>query len=131
MTRPAHCSGVGKAMLAFLPDQEVEKIIKERGLERITNSTIADKKAFRAELTRIRRQAYAVDNEETLVGAKCVAAVIRDSNDEVVAAISISAPKERLNQNEMRRMIPLVKETADKISMVLKEKGFTKEALYR
>ena len=130
MTRPAHCSGVGKAMLAFLPDRDLEKIVEERGLGRITNNTITDKKILRAELVRVRRQGYAIDNEETLVGARCVAAAIRDSNGVVVAAISISAPKERLNQGEMRRMIPLVKETAEKISTVLREKGFTKEALY-
>lgn len=124
---PIHCSGVGKAILAFLPDETVDEIIRERGLKRFTNNTITDIATLRIELARIRKQGYAIDNEEIEVGLKCIAAPLQYSKGEVIAAISISGPKERFSGVEMKRLIPLVKSASERISDVLKRKHCDQE----
>jgi DNA-binding IclR family transcriptional regulator len=119
---PTHCSGVGKALLASLPDETVKNIIQEKGLKRFTNNTITDLETLMIELARIRKQGYAIDNEEIEIGLKCIAAPLQYSAGETIAAISISGPKERFNSAEMKRLIPLVKNASERISAVLKTK---------
>ncbi len=119
---PAHCSGVGKVLLACLPEDAVNKIIEEKGLKPLTNNTITDRQALEVELARARKQGYAIDNEEIEVGLKCVAAPIKDRDGKVIAAISISGPKQRFNGAEIKRLISLVKSTSEQISGLLKEK---------
>lgn len=126
---PAHCSGVGKALLASLEEDLVNDIIKEKGLKRFTNNTITDLETLKIELARIRKQVYAIDNEEIEVGLKCIAAPVKDGEDRVVAAISISGPKERFNGIEMKRLIPLIKSTSEQISSVLKKRHLNQEVL--
>ncbi len=129
MRLPAHCSGVGKILLAFVPEEELEQIIAEKGLPRFTRNTITSGKSLRGELAKVRKQGYAVDNEEIIAGAKCVAAPVRDSDGDVLAAISISVPKGRLSRSDFRRTLPLLIGTAGKISEALKEKSIRKGAL--
>jgi DNA-binding IclR family transcriptional regulator len=124
---PAHCSGVGKVLLASLPQEEVDRIIGERGLKRFTKNTITDRETLRKELSRIRRQGYALDNEEVEEGLKCVAAPVKDLNGEVIAAISVSGPRNRFSEMETSRLIPLVQHTADRVSETLKERRLTAE----
>ncbi len=112
---PAHCSGLGKVLLASLSEETLEKIIRETGLQRFTDNTITDLTALKTELTRIREQRYAVDNEEIEEGLKCAAAPVRDSQGKVVAAISISVPKERFDK-DISTFISMVKKTAEQIS---------------
>jgi len=119
---PAHCSGVGKVLLASLPDETVNKIIQEKGFKRFTNNTIIDLKTLMVELARIRKQGYAIDNEEIELGLKCIAAPLKNSAGETIAAISISGPRERFNSAQMKRLIPLVKNASERISEVLKKK---------
>jgi DNA-binding IclR family transcriptional regulator len=119
---PAHCSGVGKVLLASLPEEVVQNVIKEKSLKRMTPNTIISPKALRTELGRIRKEGYAIDNEEIEIGLKCIAAPIKDAGGQAVAAISISGPKERFGDAEMKRFIPLVKSTAEQISDVLKKR---------
>lgn len=126
---PAHCSGVGKVLLAFLSDKEVTRIIHARGLKRFTNNTITDIEALRAELSRIRKLGYAIDNEEIEVGLKCVAAPLMCSKDEAIAAISISGPLGRFSSTDLKRLVPLVKSVSVKISDVLKKKHQDHEVL--
>jgi len=126
---PSHCSGVGKVLLASLPEETLHKIIKEKGLKRFTKNTITDPETLKIELARIRKQVYAIDNEEIEVGLKCVAVPVKDGEGRVVAAISISGPKERFNGIEMKRFIPLVKSTSEQISSVLKKKHLNQEVL--
>lgn len=119
MTLPAHCSGVGKALLAYLPEDEVEEIIRAKGLERFTPNTITDREALAAELRLVRRNGYAVDNEEIELGLKCVAAPVRDASGCVVAAVSISGPKFRFDDGTMRELVPLLCRTTAEISAAL------------
>ena len=118
-TLPAHCSAVGKCLLAYLPDAEVDAIVRERVLERFTENTITDRAALHAELRRVRERGYATDEEEIELGLKCVAAPIRNAADEVVAAISLSGPKFRLDGEEMKRIVRLVLAAASRVSAAM------------
>ena len=120
MKLPAHCSGVGKVLLAALKEETLERIIREKGLLRLTGNTITDLKALKAELAQIRKQGYAIDNEEIEEGLKCAAAPLRNSDGEVVAAISISVPKERFDK-ETSGFVSKVKKTAQEMSALMRQ----------
>ncbi len=92
----AHSTALGKAMLAFLaPDRR--ELILGRPLARLTERTITDQAALRAELARVQTQGMAEDNGENEIGARCVAAPIFDHGGGVIGAISLSAPESRLD----------------------------------
>ncbi|MDI6895524.1 MAG: IclR family transcriptional regulator [Bacillota bacterium] len=103
----AHCSAVGKVLLAHSPAEVVKQIIRTRGLPRLTPYTITTEEALRAELAAVRDRGYAVDNEEMEIGLYCVAAPIRDVSGSVVAAMSVSGPVGRLapRQEESARAV--------------------------
>lgn len=88
---PAHCTSVGKAILAFQPDDVVERVMAA-GLERYTETTITDPVALTLELDQTRERGYAVDNGEHQPGLRCVGAPIRDQTGLVFAALSVSSP---------------------------------------
>jgi DNA-binding IclR family transcriptional regulator len=92
---PAHCTGVGKAALAFQDAAVIERVIRN-GLEPFTRSTITQPDALRRELKRIRARGYAVDDGEHTPGVRCVAAPIRDAAGRVFAALSITGPASRI-----------------------------------
>ncbi|MDN5348250.1 MAG: IclR family transcriptional regulator, regulon repressor [Clostridia bacterium] len=116
MRLPAHCTGVGKVLLAHLPASEVKQIISQKGLPRFTKNTITDPKKLEEELAKIREQGYAIDNEEIMPSLRCVAAPIRDHTGKVIAAISVSGPVSRLSGEKFGRAIKSVTETALTIS---------------
>jgi DNA-binding IclR family transcriptional regulator len=123
---PAHCSGVGKTLLAALPEDALEQIIKEKGLPRFTNNTITELKALKAELAKVRKQGYAIDNEEIEEGLKCAAAPVKDSGGNVVAAVSISVPKERFDK-KVFTYISEVKKTSQKVSQFIRRQRVRKD----
>lgn len=116
---PMHSTGVGKIMLAYRSMQEVDALIEEKGLSSFTPNTITDPEILREELVKIKKNGYCFDNEEIEVGLRCVAAPIMDSQQEVVAAISLSGPSMRMTDEQMNELIIPVKETALKISQSL------------
>lgn len=99
---PAHCSGVGKVLLADRPWNEVRALIPSTGLPRFTPNTITTAAELAEELKRVREQGYAYDNEEAIPEICCVAAPLRDHTGSVVAAISISVPAYRFSANRER-----------------------------
>ncbi len=117
---PAHCTGLGKAMLAFLPENEVKRIIREKGLKKFTKNTITDRKKFLEELKRVRERGYAIDNEEIEDGLRCIAAPIFDGKGKVIAAVSISGPSSRINEQTYDEYSKYVIRTAKLISEELK-----------
>ncbi len=119
---PAHCSGVGKVLLAALSEKTLDEIIRERGLPRFTNNTITDLGALKTELAKIRKREYAIDDEEIEEGLKCAAAPLCDSGGRVVAAISMSVPRERFDK-ETSGFISMVKKTAQETSQTIRRRG--------
>ncbi|MBE3577921.1 MAG: IclR family transcriptional regulator [Limnochordales bacterium] len=104
-----HCTGVGKAILAYLPDERVDEILARHGMARYTPNTITSPEALKAELAATRRRGYAIDNMEHEWGIRCIAVPIRDETGRVVASISVSGPSERLPLEELGEMAqPLI-----------------------
>jgi len=112
---PAHCTSVGKALLAFQPPEVVQQVI-DAGLKRYTVNTIVDGEALKTELATIRARGYALDDEEIELGLRCVAAPIRDHSGQVIAAISVAAPVQRMSKKIVQSTIPSVVAAADAIS---------------
>ena len=91
-----HCSSTGKVFLAFLHVHAIKELYQDRPLTRRTDSTITDIETLQTELNQIRKQGYAVDNEEYHDGIRCVAVPVRDGTDTVIAALGITAPAHQL-----------------------------------
>jgi DNA-binding IclR family transcriptional regulator len=113
---PLHCTAVGKAIMSYLSENEINLIIKEKGLEKFTENTITNKEKLEEEFKKIREQGYAVDNMEHEEGVRCVASSIRDYSGEVIASMSVSGPAFRINENNMFVIAKRVKEYCDCIS---------------
>jgi len=95
---PAHCTGLGKAMLAYKPEGEIRRLYAEFGLRRFTSNTITDLTKLLSELACIRERGYAIDNEEHEPDVKCVAVPIFDYRQNMVGAISVSGPARRIDR---------------------------------
>lgn len=93
---PTHCAAPGKAMLAFLPDDELDAVLGRLDFEKHTERTITSRRELMVELERIRSQRYAVDRGEHFDGIHCVAAPLLDRHGHSIAAITIAGPKERI-----------------------------------
>jgi len=111
-----HCTAAGKVLLGFRPEAESAAILRRLGLPRLTEKTITDAGRLAAELELVRRQGYAVDDEETELGGRCVAAPIRDRRGAVTAAVSIMGPAHRVNPSSIPRLARMVLATAGEIS---------------
>lgn len=98
---PAHCTAVGKAILAHLPESEVDTIIHQRRLPEFTKYTITTPVALKSELEKVRTVGYARDWEEHEYGVNCLGAPVRDYSGNVVAAVSISGPAFRVNDKSL------------------------------
>lgn len=115
-TAPLHATGLGKAMLAHLPPDQREKILSDMNLTAHTKNTNTSKEELKGELREVRRQGFAVDDEEFEVGVKCVAAPINKHDGEVEAAISVTGLAAQMDGQSVREVAELVKKYAGKIS---------------
>jgi IclR family acetate operon transcriptional repressor len=96
-----HSTALGKAHLAFLPPDRVRSLLKECGMPKQTEHTLTTVSALKADLQKIRSLGYALDRQESMLGAFCVAAPILDANQAPVAALSISGPATRFNETKL------------------------------
>lgn len=95
---PIHASGIGKALLAFMPEARLRRILGQAPFEAFTSRTITDPDTLEDEMRRVRDRGWAVDDEERTDGMRCVAAPIFDVNGEAIAGISISGPSGRVDK---------------------------------
>ncbi len=116
---PLHCTGLGKAILATLPPEQVRQIAARRGLARYTPRTITSLERLQEELASIRARGYAVDWEENEAGVVCVAAPILDPHGGLRASISISAPVSRVVRTSLKRLAARVTAAARAAGMGL------------
>ena len=124
-TAPSYCTGVGKALIAYLEKDDLDRFLKTFSLKRYTPNTISDPDALRLELERIRARGYAIDDSEHEHDVKCVAAPVRDRHGDVIAAISMAAPSFRMVREKIEaEFIPAVTQTAKEIS---KRLGYMKK----
>ncbi len=113
---PAHCTALGKVLLAHLNPGERRQLLAVRPLERRTARTITSLRRLNAELAGVLTRGYAVDNEELHEGVMCVGAPIRDHAEAVVAAISVSLLKARVTEARVEKITHEVVGTAGAIS---------------
>ncbi|SDY53320.1 transcriptional regulator, IclR family [Micromonospora pattaloongensis] len=118
---PAYATSVGRVLLAYLPDDELEARLTRMELPPLTSRTLTTVKALRAELIRIRAQGYAIVDQELEEGLRSVAAPIRDRSGSVVAAVNMSVHASRNSIESIRRdILPHLLATAAKIDADLR-----------
>jgi IclR family acetate operon transcriptional repressor len=107
---PAHCTGVGKALLATLPTSEVRALIARTGLPAATPHTITDPALLLRELDRIRARGYAVDDAEQELGVRCVAVAVPGAPS--ATALSVSGPAARVTWEAVEGFVPQLRTAA-------------------
>jgi len=116
---PVHCTSLGKAILAFLPEDEKKRILANLRFKSYAPKTIKRMSEFKAELKRIRNAGYATDNEEFEEGLRCIGAPVRDHSGDVIAAIGIAMPSVRMKKNRVPQLTRAVIKTAGELSVAL------------
>src|SRR5947209_5312341 len=111
-----HCTGLGKALIADLPAEEIAAIVAEHGLPARTAKTITTEEMLQDRLAVVRERGYAADDEESFPGLSCVAAPIRDATGATVAAISVSGTTTEFEANDY---VPMIWEAAITIALKL------------
>ncbi len=120
-----HSTSVGKCLLAWLPKNEIETIVKQQGLKKRTPKTITSITKLLADLEQVKRSGYAVDDEENSLGARCLGAPIFDALGNVTAALGASGTLTQTDEVDMPRISDALKETARRISRQLQKSGTT------
>lgn len=113
---PVHCTGAGKALLAYQSEKEIEAVLQE-GLPAFTANTITQPDLLRRELRKIRLAGVSIDMEELEEGVRCVSAPVRDFTGNVVASLSLSGPSNRYTAEYIKEtLVPIAKKASYKIS---------------
>jgi IclR family transcriptional regulator, KDG regulon repressor len=120
--KPAYCTAEGQAILAFGPPDVVDRVAKG-GLRARTPQTITDASKLLKALTLVRQRGYAMDDEESEIGMRCIAAPVRNDSGEVVAAVGVAGPVSRLTKKTLASFAPHVIGTAAAISARLGHPG--------
>lgn len=107
-----HVSAAGKAILAWLPEREVGRVLERHGLPKATERTLVTPKALKADLELVRQRGFAVDDEEHAVGLRCVAAPILDEHGLPLAGLSVSGPTARIADHRVALLGAMVAEAA-------------------
>ena len=117
---PAHCTSMGKAMLAHLAEKQLKYRLKGVVLDACTGNTIVEIDSLETDLAKVRRRGYAINNQELAIGLRSVAAPIWGEHGDVVAAINISGSTETISRSRLKQeLVPLLSETAADISQAL------------
>lgn len=114
-----HCTGVGKLLLLNYSDEKLDELIEKYGLPAVTPNTITNKEDLIEELRKVRNNNYAIDDEECEIGARCVAAPIRDYTNQVIAGISVSGPTNRMTMKRIDEIKEYITDYANQISGML------------
>jgi DNA-binding IclR family transcriptional regulator len=112
---PLHCTAVGKVLLAFQPVDYVQEIL-ERGLTGYTPKTLTRREAVLGMLEEVRSREHAVDDEESEGGLRAIAAPVRNHAGNVIAALGVAAPVQRMSKKVMQACVPSVIDTANAVS---------------
>ena len=116
---PLYCTAVGKVMLAFTPQEEREKLLRQLELKRLTPNTVGNMQELRTELYRVQKNGYACDLEEHELHIRCIAAPIWDHTGGIHASLSITAPMVRMPVSRLRQLAPLIQQAGLRISREL------------
>jgi len=125
MRRPLYCTALGKTILAWQASDTRDELIAATRFEKMTPRTITRPTDLVSELGRIRSRGYALDNEEAVAGARCVAAPVLDCSGFVAASVSVSGPVIRMHRERVAEIVQAVKQAANRISAHLGYTGTT------
>ena len=114
-----HATSVGKALVAYVPQERLEKIIADGGMEKRTPRTITTLPRLLKELEKVRVQGYAVDDEENNLGARCVGAPVFNQSGAIEASVGLSGTTNQVNPHTMPRILEALKDAARHISIQL------------
>jgi|ERR1700674_5691683 len=117
--RSVHATSLGKAILAYLPEELLKRTLEGVVLTSLTPNTVMNLVQLRRELDRVRKKGYAVDDEEVTLGARCVGVPILGKNQEAVAAISVSGPVTRIGREQLPSLAAAVIEASRRISAAM------------
>lgn len=117
---PAHCTGVGKAVLSHLPDEQIRALVARTGLPAKTPHTITDPEELVVAVHRVRGQGYAIDEGEQELGVRCVAVPVPGARSRM--AISVSGPAPRMTSDLVDRAVPLLQEVGLVLATELAER---------
>ncbi len=122
---PAHSTALGKSILASLPDEQLHSSLHGLELKALTPKTITSVETLKAELNRVQLSGFAIDDEESTPGVRCVGAPVRDAFGSVIAAVSVSGPSVRITPDRIPSLAQEVRSTAETIS---RELGFREDS---
>jgi DNA-binding IclR family transcriptional regulator len=111
-----NCTGVGKALIAFLPEKEFNAQISAKAWAKHNDNTIVSISALKRELSKVRELGYALDDEEDEIGVRCIGAPVFGKNQRVVAAISVAGTTLEISIEMIPRLAERVKKVAAEIS---------------
>jgi DNA-binding IclR family transcriptional regulator len=116
---PAYCTGLGKAILAFLPENELEAYLQSVEWVAMSPKTILTAEQLRLDLTKIRKRGYAVDDEELSLGLRCVAAPVFDHEGRPSYALSVSGPTQRMSKTKIKTIQTKLRPLCNRISRMI------------
>jgi DNA-binding IclR family transcriptional regulator len=116
---PLHCTGVGKVLLAYAKVEDLKTLLPRLVLTRSTPNSITSLQELEAELSRVRRQGYAMDMEEYENHIRCIAAPLWDHAGQVKAAFSVTGPATRMTRARLRQLASLVTKVSQDVSRQL------------
>ena len=116
---PAHSTGVGKCLLLNFTEPEIDMLISEKGLIKLTEKTITTKEGLLKELATVRKNGFAYDDEECEPNFKCIAVPLRDYSGTVIASMSVSIPTARLTNGKENYILELLNDSSEKISATM------------
>jgi IclR family KDG regulon transcriptional repressor len=114
--RHLHSTALGKCFLAGLPNKDLLRLLRVKGMPRLTANTLVTKTDLMAEIERVRKQGYAIDNEENELDGRCIGAPVHGSDGRVLGAVSISSPLFRMDMSRTRSLAPELKSVCAQIA---------------
>ncbi len=114
-----HCTGIGKAIIAYLPQERLNELLEERPLPRHNENTIASPKRLKEDLAATAKRGYSIDDEEDEIGHRCIGVPVFDETGQVIGAISIAGTIAQITAENAQELAQRVKSAAASISRVL------------
>jgi DNA-binding IclR family transcriptional regulator len=128
---PVYCSALGKAILAFRPEEEVQAVLKTLSMNPLTPKTITDPEDLQRQLSRVKETGYAIDDEEMGIGIRCIAAPVFDYSGYPEYALSVEGPISRMTKEKVRSIKDEVTRICGALSKSLGQNGGTDTLQHR
>ncbi|GAE25697.1 transcriptional regulator [Halalkalibacter wakoensis JCM 9140] len=113
---PLHSTAIGKILLAYQTDENVAQLLDGYRFDPLTEKTITKQQDLLKELNEVKKQEYAIDNQENEQGVRCIAVPIKNHENEVLAALSISTLISNVDDKKLQQYIDLLKKIGTKLS---------------